>query len=134
MKKISTKNLAEVLYSATHNKSEAESAKIVKSFVQLLAKKRMTNKATEIIAAYKKLLATNDGIIEVEATTHEHLTAEAKKDISHSLKESLGAKQIILNEKVDANVLGGIKLKYGDTVIDGTLQGRLKQLAVSLSK
>ncbi len=126
--------MAEVLYSATVGKSEAESEKVVKSFVALLAKKRLIGEAPEIISAYKKLLAQNDGIVEVEATTHEHLSLDAKKDISHSLKESLGAKQIILNEKVNATVLGGIKLKYGDTILDGTLKGRLKQLELLLSK
>lgn len=126
--------MAEVLYSATHDKSETESALIVKSFVELLSKKRLIGKAPEIISAYKKLLATNEGIIEVETTTHEQLEPEIKKDISNSLKESLDAKQIILNEKVDPSVLGGIKLKYGDTIIDGTLLGRLKQLETTLSK
>jgi F-type H+-transporting ATPase subunit delta len=134
MKKITPTTLAELLFTETDGKSEAESQKIVKSFVTLLAKKRMLEKGDLVVEAYRQLVQQEKGIVEVTATVHEHMSAHTKDTVTTILKKELHAKDILINEKVDQSILGGIKIKYGDTVIDSTLLGRLKQMKATLFK
>ncbi|MDR3237005.1 MAG: F0F1 ATP synthase subunit delta, partial [Spirochaetia bacterium] len=41
-------------------------------------------------------------------------------------------KDVIINEKTDKNILGGIIIKAGDLVIDGSLAENLKKIRYSL--
>jgi F-type H+-transporting ATPase subunit delta len=44
-------------------------------------------------------------------------------------------KEVILNTKVDATVLGGLLIRVGDVVYDGSVDGQLKQLrAATIAK
>ena len=45
-----------------------------------------------------------------------------------------GAKEVVVDEQVDKNILGGVVIKYGDKVIDGSLKAQLEELKDKLVK
>jgi F-type H+-transporting ATPase subunit delta len=55
------------------------------------------------------------------------LDAEQQARLATALSQATG-KQVEVKVIVDANVLGGIVARIGDTVIDGTVRRRLAQL------
>jgi F-type H+-transporting ATPase subunit b len=59
----------------------------------------------------------------VEVTSALPLTDEEKQQA----QEAIGAKEV--NFKVDPNILGGLIVRAGDQVVDGSFQGQLRQLA-----
>jgi len=52
------------------------------------------------------------------------ISEEEKKEIENVLKEYL-KKEVILESKVDEGIIGGIKIKIGDLIFDGTLKTQL---------
>jgi F-type H+-transporting ATPase subunit delta len=54
-----------------------------------------------------------------------------------SLQEKLSnvtGKNIKLTNEIDQNLLGGVLVRIGDKVIDGSIKGRLEEMKESLSK
>ncbi len=51
--------------------------------------------------------------------------------IQESMSKRLG-REVDLSVEVDDSLIGGMVIRAGDTVIDGTLRGRLTQLGQSL--
>ena len=66
------------------------------------------------------------GRIEVDAWTAVSLDADSQKLLSSRLHEILG-KEPVLHAWTDASLIGGIKIRIGDTLVDGSVAARLKQ-------
>ncbi|RCS41238.1 ATP synthase F1 subunit delta [Bremerella cremea] len=81
----------------------------------------------EIYEAAKKIDNERRGLIEVTATTAAPLPEELAASLTDRLKEKLG-REIVLKTEVDPDLIGGLVLHVGDTVFDGSLANRLKQL------
>ena len=52
--------------------------------------------------------------------------------ISQAYAKKYGFKELILTNKVDPSILGGIILKVGDRIIDGSIRTRLQQIREQL--
>ena len=55
------------------------------------------------------------------------------KDIAAALKKRLG-RDIDLHTRIDSSLIGGIVIRAGDLVIDGSVQGKLQLLATHLNR
>ena len=74
------------------------------------------------------VLAMNEGkAVNVTVTSAEALSAAEKNELTAFLQEIFPAADI--STAVDAELIGGVLLRIGDTVYDGTLAHRLEQLA-----
>jgi F-type H+-transporting ATPase subunit delta len=82
----------------------------------------------EIFAEFK---AEFDKEIDVEVVSATELAAEQQDKLVAALEKRF-ARKVKLNCSIDETVVGGLVIKAGDTVIDGTVRGKLDRLAVSL--
>ena len=133
MAKLTTKDLAELLLEITEGREESEIQKTMHEFVALLAKKRMIGKAEEIITEYRKKYNKKHGIIEATVTLIERLPEKTKLALREALKKQHGAKEVHMLEKVDARILGGMKVRIGDMIYDASLKNTLEQLEAKLT-
>lgn len=85
----------------------------------------------DIISEYEKMLDGYYGIEKVEAFTALPLTDTEKEDIKKQL-ETLLSKKVVLDNKVQGDIIGGLVLKIGDRLIDGSTKTRLKALGKEL--
>lgn len=76
--------------------------------------------ADEFIRLYNE----KNGIVEITVITAKPLKPELKQKLKHKLV-SISSKEIILNEKIDKNILGGIMLSYNNTQIDASIKSKL---------
>ncbi len=67
----------------------------------------------------------------VTVITSVELDPSVKNKLATKLKEVM-KKEIIMSEKVDSSILGGIIIKVGDTVIDGSLAKDLRNIKNNL--
>lgn len=67
----------------------------------------------------------------VQVTSAAELSPQALDSIRNSLASALSI-QPILETRVDPSLLGGMKIRVGDTVYDGSLKSQVKQLRVRL--
>lgn len=96
----------------------------------LVANKRLIV-LPEIAGQFEALKNKKQGSIDVVVTSAFAMDADQEKMIREALEKKY-ASQVNLVSDVDASLLGGIHIKIGDNVIDGTVKGQLHKLANEL--
>ena len=99
----------------------------VLNFLKILCEKCTLRELAGCARAYRIRYNEAHGILEATATTAIPLTAEQTASL-HEKLEKLTGKTIALQTRVDAKVLGGIRLDIEGTELDGTVQNRLTAL------
>ena len=99
----------------------------VLNFLKILCEKGTLRELSGCARAYRIRYNQAHGILEATAISAVPLT-EQQRAALHAKLESLTGKIIDLKTKVDAKVLGGIRLDIEGTELDGTVQNRLASL------
>ena len=99
----------------------------VLNFLKILCEKGTLRELSGCARAYRIRYNQAHGILEATAISAVPLT-EPQRAALHTKLESLTGKTIDLKTKVDAKVLGGIRLDIEGTELDGTVQNRLASL------
>ena len=102
------------------------------NFVRLLVENRRLNLLPDIVTQYEALKAEAEARVEATVTSAFALEPEQLKTLSESLKRKLG-REVNLTAQVDKTLMGGIVIRAGDLVIDGSVRGRLADLATHMS-
>ncbi len=97
------------------------------NLARLLVSKGRSLEAQAVSEAFDRMADADEGIELAEITTAVTLSAQEVSDIETRLGASLG-KIVKATSKVDPLLLGGVVIKVGDKLIDGSLRTRLKQL------
>ena len=85
-----------------------------------------------ITDAFEELKAQDEGVLEAQIIAASKLSAAETKDLVKRLEEKFG-KKIEATVSVDAEIIGGIKIIVGDTVIDASVKNQLQNLAYTLT-
>ena len=99
----------------------------VLNFLKILCEKGTLRELSGCARAYRIRYNQAHGILEATAISAVPLTEQQRAALYAKL-ESLTGKTIDLKTKVDAKVLGGIRLDIEGTELDGTVQNRLASL------
>ena len=75
----------------------------------------------------------HQGIIRATVTTAVTLSDTEKEQIQDSLKEKWES-EVALESNIDPGIVGGMVIRIGDKVIDGSTKGRLIALRLSLQE
>ncbi|RKD31532.1 F0F1 ATP synthase subunit delta [Thermohalobacter berrensis] len=86
---------------------------------------------TEIKKEYIKLYNEEKNIVEAVAITAVPMAEEEKVKLQNRLSEKLN-KNIVLKNKIDKKVIGGVLIKIGDKIIDSSIKGQLDNIAKKL--
>ncbi len=100
---------------------------VLLNFMKVLARRRRLGSLRVIQAAVSEMRDEQLGRLRVKVSSAQALTDAQKKEITANLKKKFG-KEVVLIEKIDASLLGGIVLRVGDKVYDGSVQGKLQTL------
>ena len=79
------------------------------------------------------LRAGAEARVEAEVVSATAVGAEQLKTIAAALKQRLG-RDVTLATRLDPSLVGGIVIRAGDLVIDGSVRGKLRALATHLTK
>jgi len=85
----------------------------------------------EVAAAFETLKAQDEGTLEAEITAAAKLSDAQVKTLVSQLQIKFG-KKVEATVNLDPEIIGGIKIVVGDTVIDASVRGRLQELAYTL--
>jgi len=102
------------------------------NFVRLLVDNRRLTLLPEIVAQYEALKAEAEARVEATVISAFPLEAVQLDSLGAALKRRLG-REVNLTAQVDQALLGGVVIRAGDLVIDGSVRGRLQELAAHLS-
>ena len=101
------------------------------NFVKLLTERGRLRELPDCRKAYGEQYDTEHNILRVTAVT----AVPLRDDLRARLEEKLGAKAgctVVLKNRVDASVLGGVCLEYPGRQLDDTLRTRLENIHSAL--
>ena len=100
-------------------------------FVHVLADNKRLDITSEIAEQFEALKAAAERTLDVEIISAVQLTENQLKGFVSGLTERFG-QEIEVETRVDENVVGGAVIRAGDTVIDGSVRGRIAKLTEAL--
>ncbi len=108
-------------------------SKEISTFLHLIAKKGRAGILRQIVTDFKSILDDKNGIVEVDVKS----AVELDKVQSDALKQKLDAytsKNTRIRLSVDKELIGGVTVKIGDTVLDSSIRHQLSQLRESFKE
>ena len=96
-------------------------------FLQIVNDKNRLDRLGYILAAVRELEAQSKGIIEVEAFVASRMDDAQSQQLAERIGAAVG-KKVVLRQTEDANLIGGLKLRFEDRVVDGSVATQLRHL------
>jgi len=110
---------------------ESRIHKLTLNFLLLMVEKRREQLFPDVVRAYQSLRDHQMGMVQVTARVAKTVDDEEKEALVEILEARLG-KKVRLDIQVDPSLVGGIVVKIGDTVYDGSFVNQLKSLRARL--
>ena len=101
------------------------------NFVRLLGENGRLKAVAEIYRQFNELVDASKNRMEVDVITSTELSPVLEAQLIKALEKRTKAK-IKLHPHIDPTLLGGIQLRLGNEVIDGSISGKLRRLALHL--
>jgi len=131
--KVSTLQYAKTLLELTENKSQEDVLDIVKKFADQLKKDGQLKNAGKIMEKFSDIYNKQHGIVVAEIVSRVEMRNDELKKIEEFIMKKYGGDKVEIKNTIDGKIKGGIVIKVGDEVIDGSVAGKLKRLKKSLS-
>lgn len=103
----------------------------VKQFVATLLENNRLMLLPEIARQYEALKSQAEGVTEALVSSAFPLSDAEVADLTGTLSKRYD-KTVRLTVSVDPELIGGVRVKIGDDVIDASVRGKLNELAASL--
>ena len=101
-------------------------------FIQVVNRKGRLAALPGICGAVAQIVAAKRGQIDVQATVAQPLDDASAARVAQELGQTLG-KTVNLHQTVDQSILGGMKLRIGDRLIDASVATRLTRIQHKLA-
>lgn len=103
----------------------------LRNLAKLLVVRDRTNLIPEIVEIFQDQVRAERGITVATVTTAEPLTAEEEALVREKLT-ALTGNTIEITSKIDPDIIGGIIVRVGDQVIDGSVRNKLERMRSKL--
>ncbi|MFT6332863.1 MAG: F-type H+-transporting ATPase subunit delta [Lentimonas sp.] len=102
--------------------------KKVNEFLVVVASARRISQILEIKEEFSKLVKKEKNIIEVSIISATDLDEKNVDEIEKIVANKNQNKSILIKRTIDKNILGGVQIKIGGTIIDASLKTQLSKL------
>ena len=103
-------------------------------FLKLVATKRRLFAAPTMIAEFGKLLDAARGVSRAEVTVAQPLSPANLEALRLALREAAGSSSVEMNVKVDPAIIGGLIVKLGSRMVDGSLRTKLNSIRTRMKE
>lgn len=97
------------------------------NFLKILCERGELSQLSGCAAEYRARYNADHGIVEATAVTARALSAAEAQALQQRLEAQTG-KTVLLHNRIDQDVLGGVRLEMEGKQLDGTVQNRLETL------
>ncbi len=125
MAKVDYKDIAKVVCIEV---DDANTPNFASQLAAYLVEERRVSDLGRIMREVERLRLVNRDLVEADVHSAYELTAELEQKIETILKAEFQATNVILNNTVDKNLVGGVKIQAQDTLIDLSVRGQLNKL------
>ena len=124
MASISNKQLAEIIYLQLQKQASEKVAKEVSKF---LVQSKRTKDLSKIMRELSRLQYERDNVQEVTMTSAHRLT----DDIKQKILKQMNVEHYVINEVIDEDLIGGVRIESNDSIFDLSVRNRLQKLKAS---
>jgi len=104
----------------------------MRNFIAVLASNKRLALLPEIYSLFAHYKANKEKSVDVEVISAFDLADEARDRLAQALGRKL-ERQVTVRTSTDSDLLGGVLIRAGDLVIDGSVRGRLNKLAEAMN-
>lgn len=108
--------------------------KLVVNFAKLAVANRQADVLTHIGTQFAEMAAERAGIVTAQAFTAAPLSQEMAAKLGKALQAATGSRKVEVKGQIDPSVIGGVKLRIGDKLWDGSVQGQLDAMRAQLRR
>ncbi|AWL13438.1 ATP synthase subunit delta [Saliniradius amylolyticus] len=101
------------------------------NLIKVMAENRRLKALPAVLDKFNELKSEYDKEVDVDITSASELSQEQQSSLVASLEKRL-ARKVKLNCNVDPDLVAGVVIKAGDTVIDGSVRSHLNRLSDAL--
>jgi F-type H+-transporting ATPase subunit delta len=106
-------------------------SELTRDFLGVVAGNRRLFAVPAMIEAYLNQLAERRGEVTAEITTAQPLNETQQNTLGEQLRRAVG-RRVTVDLRVDPSLLGGMIVKVGSRMIDGSLKSRLHRLQLAM--
>jgi len=125
--KVSKQDLLAFILDICQGQIDEEGANFLKLLVHN-SRLALISTITRLFEAYK---ADDEGYVDVEVSTAYEFSEDARLKFAATLEKAL-SKKIHMNVTLDKSLIGGVLVRAGDKVIDGSIRGQLQHMQKTL--
>ena len=111
--------------------TQAGFSPLVRDFLAVVAKNRRLFAIPAMIEAYLAKLAERRGEVTAEVTAARPLSETQLALLSEQLRRSVG-RRVSVDARVDSGLIGGMIVKVGSRMVDGSLKNKLQRLQLAM--
>ena len=109
------------------NQSFSAGSSVLLTFLKVVCRHGRFDCLRVISRTATALLQEQTGVVEVRVTTAESVPESMHEELKTKLGQIL-EKQVVIRTETDADILGGLVVRVGDTVFDGSVANQLSQI------
>jgi F-type H+-transporting ATPase subunit delta len=98
------------------------------NFLKLVASKRRLFAVRDMIRDFGALVDNARGVTRAEVTVAEPLADQHLAALKDALREASGGQSVEVSVKVDPSIIGGLVVKMGSRMVDGSLKTKLNSI------
>jgi F-type H+-transporting ATPase subunit delta len=106
---------------------------LVVRLIAVLAQRGRLSLLADVEQAYARLWHLRSGVLSAEAISATPLSRVQIETLQHAVEKASG-KRVEITPRVDTRVVGGVMLRIGDRIFDGSIRARLKALRATLEQ
>ena len=107
-------------------------SKMLRNFLAVLIDNRRIGNVNDLLEQFKQELDRRMGIAHAKVTSVRELSSAERKSLEQQLA-TLTGKTIRATYSQDGRLLGGVLVRVGSTIYDGSVQGRLQRMRQELA-
>ena len=104
------------------------------NFLKLVASKRRLFAVSGMIRGYKALNDAAKGVTRAEVTVAEPLSDANLAALQSALAQASGGRSVVVDVKVDPAIIGGLVVKLGSRMVDGSLKTKLNSIRTRMKE
>ncbi|CAI2646678.1 ATP synthase F1 subunit delta [Apilactobacillus apinorum] len=100
----------------------------VKNLLKVLLGSNKMDELTLIVEEFEQSYNEKNKIVHADAVSVVPLTDEQKDNLASAFKARVGANEVILDNKVDQSLIGGVILKSSNVIFDGSVKTKINNI------
>lgn len=107
---------------------------LVKDFLALVAVRNRADHMAAIETAYRALVDEQRRRVRVKLRTAVRFTDAERESLGRRMSQLLEGRELVIDESVDPNLLGGFVAEVGSMILDGSLDTQLVRIREQLAR